>query len=972
MEWGGTMKMGIKQYALVTTALTGAMFATSVLAQDATPSPSAQTSSSKAEAAPGAVSEVVVVGIRRSLQKSLELKRSNDSQIDVITAEDVTKFPDTNVAEALSRLPGVTIDHSDGGEGNKVAILGIDSRLILTEMDGNALATSSVGVDDHTSGRSFNFINLAPEIIGDVEVYKSTQAKLDEGGVGGTINVNTRRPLDLPANTGSISANYNYNLRTEDGNPRGSLFYSWRNDNHTFGVLGLVAYNKLELGGTGVSVTSNYETACDPALGWGGCTNGKFNNPSLLPTVTKGPAITPNTLVPRNIDSGSSIQTEERLTYDGAVQWRPVHDLEFYLTGYLVHADDSSYSQAMLSNVGVNWDDRNGYGSVDPVTNATNYPITYTSVTTNGAGVTGGVMSHIAERLDMQYNHQVLDTKAFNFKSKWTPGPWKIELNVGATTATGGVSPQYYLSFYGHTSATWSLSQNSSYLKTGDPLTDPTLFQSRATGQQAGFVETAKTLDDIEYARIDASRDVNWFDWVKKLEFGFKFENHTNGSNGHFYNTVVNQVGTLADFPYVTSPASLVDGLGANGDLRSYVYLTQSAMQAYSVANRNPGHSAGSPFGDYNKTGVQYHTAERETATYFQADFRHGAFHGDAGVRVVTTENKQAYFSSQNYYPWIQDFVHTKNHYTDVLPAANFVYDLPNNQDIRFTVAKVMSRPSFADQSGEVDYNFQTRTGGGGNPNLGPYRSTNYGASYEWYFAPHSIISADFFYRDVSQYTVYNNVLVSITPPPGTLAYCNQGVGNGGVPACPGMTSPVDILLNTPYNANNAKVKGVSLDYQGDLKWGFGLQSNVTWLDQQFGALNNKVSVTGNDSNGPITTTATNGAMSYPLPYLSKWSYTIAPYYEHGPWQIHLSYTWRSKYNTTATNGAGGNELNYVSAFGQMDGSITYMLNKKLQITASATNILDPMVKPFTTGGLPLGWSKYGTRVSMGLMYKFN
>ncbi len=963
--------MTVKRYALITTALAGIMAATSAMAQTTDTS----TTDSTTKAAPAASQEVIVIGIRKSLQKSLDVKRKSDAQMDVITAEDVSKFPDTNVAEALSRLPGVTIDHSDGGEGNKVAILGIDSRLILTEMNGNPLATSSVGVADPDSGRSFNFTNLAPELIGDVEVYKSTEAKLDEGGVGGTINLNTRKPLDLPPNTLTLSLNYNDNLRTKTDNPRGSLFYSWRNSNHTFGIQALVAYNKLELGGSSVSVLSGYETACASALEW--CTTDSSGvtslDPTKVPKVTSGPAITANTLVPTNIDSGSFVQTEERTTFEADAQWKPLDNLELNLLGYYVKGNDSSYSQAMLSDVGVDWDDRNGYNSVNSTTGATNYPITYTSVTTNQYGVTGGTMSNITEREDMQYNRQELDTKSLDLNAKWRPGPWTIALDIGATKASGGVNPQYFLSFYGHTSATWSLSSDSSYLKTADPLTDPTLFTSRATGQQAGFVKTAVSTDDIKYIKADFQRDVDWFDWVDKIEFGFHYQDHLNADGAHFYNTNVKTVGTLADFGYATTSPSLVSGLGASGDLTSYVYLTQQAMAAYSIANRNPGFSSDSTTGDYDDTGDEWHTDEKDGAAYFQADFRHGKFHGDAGVRVVTTENEQTYFSSQNYYPWIQDFEHAKKKYSDVLPSANVVYDLNDTQDLRFSVGKVMARPSFADESGESSYNVQTRTGSGGNPNLGPYRATNYGMSYENYFAPNSIFSVDVFYRDIAQYTVYENVETSITLPAATVAYCNEGVGNGGIPACPGMTNPVDILMNTPYNGANAKVTGVSLSYVGEIKWGFGIQANATWLDQKYGSFDTSETITGSNAGTPVTTTLTNSDEKVPLPFLSKWSYTIAPYYEKGPWQAHLSYTWRSKYSqTTDSSETNGTPPEYTAAFGQLDASVTYIITKQVQLTASATNILDPLVKPFTTGGLPLGWTKYGSRVSVGLTYKFN
>lgn len=967
--------MRIRPYALATTALTGLFLPQIASAQSAGGPVQATAGTSEDETPVGSDKDsgraIVVKGIRKSIQKSLDIKRNSSAQIDVITAEDVAKFPDTNVAESLSRLPGVQVDHSDGGEGNKVSILGIDSRLINVQLDGNNLATSSVGVADPDSGRSFNFTNLAPEIIGTVEVYKSTEARLDEGAVGGTIIVNTRNPLDLKPNTVSISGNYNYNLRTKSGDPRASLFYSWHNKGNTLGFIGLVAYNKLQLGSTSIGVLSGYETACN-VPGWGGCTNGAFANPSLLPTVSSGPALTPTTLVPRNLNSGSFIQTEKRLTLHGKVQWRPTDNFEASLSGYAVNGDDSSYSQAMLSDLGVNWDDRNGYSAVDPVTGATNYPITYSSVTTNSTGVTGGTMTNVAERLDLQYNHQTLNTRALNLKARWTPDTWNIELNAGRTTATGGVSPQYYLSFYGHTSAVWALTENSSSLVTGTPLTDPTLFQSRATGQQAGFVKTAVTNDKINYAKIDIRKDVNLFDFINKIEVGFKYQKHSNSDYSHFYNTNVKQVGDLSAFNYLTTSPSLVSGLGASGDLLSYAYLSQQDMIDYSIANRNPGFSAGSPTHDYNNTGAEWNTEETDGAGYFQADFRHGRFHGNAGVRFVSTDNKQTYFSSQDYYPWIQDFVHTKKKYSDVLPAANLVYDLTDNQLLRFTVAKVMSRPSFADQSGQVTYNIQTRTGGGGNPNLGPYRATNWGASYEYYFAPHSLFSVDAFYRNVNQYTIYKNVLTSIIVPQATLDYCNTPVPatNGGIPACPGLTNPVQILMNTPYNGSHAQVKGLSVSFQGDLKWGFGIQTNVTYLTQKYGSFTAGQTVTGNQNGTPVTTNLANTAGKYPLPFLSKWSYTIAPYFERGPVEAHVSYTWRSKYSQVA--GDETSQPTYTASFGQLDASLTYHLGKRFEINASAVNILDPLVKPFTTGNLPLGWSKYGRRVSAGATLRFN
>ena len=284
-----------------------------------------------------------------------------------------------------------------------------------------------------------------------------------------------------------------------------------------------------------------------------------------------------------------------------------------------------------------------------------------------------------------------------------------------------------------------------------------------------------------------------------------------------------------------------------------------------------------------------------------------------------------------------------------------------------------MSRPSFADQSGQITYNIQSRQGSGGNANLGPYRSTNFGASYEYYFAPHSLFNLDAFFRDVNQYTVYKSVFTNVIVPQGTLDYCNVPVQstNGGVPACPGLTNPVNILLTTPYNGSKAKVEGISAAFQSDLKFGFGIQTNATFLAQQYGSFTTPETVMGTGSTGALApVTKLNVSNKYPLPYLSKWSYTIAPYYEMGKLEVHTSYAWRSSYNIVA-----GNEnvpATYVGSFGQMDGSLNYHFTKGIELNVSAVNILDPLVKPFTTGGLPLGYSKYGRRVSIGLTARLN
>ena len=154
------------------------------------------------------VEEVVVTGIRASLQASVQAKRNANAVIDVITAEDIGKFPDKNVAESLQRVPGVTIQR-EFGEGERISIRGTAPTLNRTLLNGHAVATADWFIlDQFKASRSFNYLMLPSEIVGKVEVFKSPMADIDEGGVGGTVNVHTRNPLDLAplSVSGSIQA----------------------------------------------------------------------------------------------------------------------------------------------------------------------------------------------------------------------------------------------------------------------------------------------------------------------------------------------------------------------------------------------------------------------------------------------------------------------------------------------------------------------------------------------------------------------------------------------------------------------------------------------------------------------------------------------------------------------------------------------------------------------------------------------
>jgi iron complex outermembrane receptor protein len=192
-----------------------------------------------------AVEEITVTGIRASLQHSLDIKRNSDAIVDAVTAEDVGKFPDKNVAESLQRIPGVTIQRGFG-EGAAVSIRGTGQDLTLTTLNGQNVASTGWFVLE-PARRSFNYELLPSELVGGLEVYKSTQANLAEGGVGGTVVVHTRKPLDMKSLSlyGSVEAQSQSDSGSVD--PKVSAMGSWKNDENTFGALASVVYQKRQL-----------------------------------------------------------------------------------------------------------------------------------------------------------------------------------------------------------------------------------------------------------------------------------------------------------------------------------------------------------------------------------------------------------------------------------------------------------------------------------------------------------------------------------------------------------------------------------------------------------------------------------------------------------------------------------------------------------------------------------------------------
>lgn len=853
-------------------------------------------------ATPSATTEldtITVTGYRASLEKSQSVKRSANSIVDAISAEDIGKFPDINAAESLSHLPGISVDRQFG-EGEKVSINGTDPALNRVLLNGQTIASGDWGGNPtDTSGRTFNYTLLSPEIIGLMEVYKTPEARIDEGSIGGTVIVHTRKPLDLPKNTIRGSVGYNYNDRSEEGNPRGSALWSWKNDDETFGALISATHDKQDLARAGIEYFGYTTGANIPASA----------------TITGDGSDVATARVPAGINSAFFQQTRERSGLQGALQWKPNEQNEFNLTGLYIKGKYNNFSESRYVCPACNND-------LQKVTSANVQNGVVTSATF-GDGAAGQPYA----QLDANYRESTVTTKSLNLRHDWSGEKWVFTTQVGDTKATGGKNPEYLMKFlmtdggYNYafdgqnTAVNYDNGGASNWTLPGSPAGLPAGSQD-SSAMQAGGIFYQKSTDEEKYFQWDAARDLELGPFTKLL-FGYKYINHNNGvdARGNRINTT--DAISLTQFNPGTTPSGLYDGLGASGDLTTWPTASLNSIRSYLLSQ---------PQGPYRPDyGSSFEVKEITQNFYTQLNYETGKWRGNVGVRLVDTTDKSLYWQTAdggtNY-----SRVAENNDYRKALPSFNIAYDITDDAVLRFSAAKVIARPRYGDLAGTFSINSANGnlTAGGGNPDLKPYESTNYDLAAEWYFAPSSMLSGEVFYRDISSYIVNTTSQQQLTDPIS---------GNSGI-----------YTVTSPINVSDAKVKGVSVNYQQSLGLGFGVQANYTFAES--------------DSSSGLN-----------LPYLSRDTYNIIPYWEHGDWMVRVNYSFRSKYFTQIGRLA---SQDFADSYKQLDLTASYQITDYMGITFGATNLLDSTYRLFSnTRSTPTAFYKNGRGYQAQLNFKF-
>lgn len=827
--------------------------------------------------------EIEVVGIRGSLKQSLQSKRQASSIVDVITAEGIGKFPDKNVADSLQRIPGISVDRI-WGEGRDINIRGTDKDVNRTLMNGQNVASSYWWANDNPS-RGFNYSILASELVSKLEVYKSPEADIDEGSIGGTVIIHTRRPLELESHTLQASIEGIYSELPDDWDPQGAVLGSWKNTQQSFGVLASLNYQSRTVRRDGLEA---------------------FPDNNLYTVTDTGGRSIDNVHIPWGMGSAIFQQQRERTTGNITVQWSPSESFELVFNSIYSNMDMDNQNQNYLSIPG-------GFKfSETPSPKISDYSFISTDAEEKTlSSATVGNRNSAGAAIDAIFRESYIETSVYDLDGNYFSDSWNLHWQLGVTRAEGGSDHDRLYRFVGNTREQYSLTGRT--VEFSFPDLDPEQGSSLNQLSPETHDWIRRMEDEEYYAQLDYdwAVDIGWF---QRFSIGAKWRDHSvenNRQRGEINTShpdwlSAEKIGLDAVSNSLTP--NLHGEAGSSGSLRRYAWVDGG------LAKRKLDSLFEGGLMDYRyDRAAYYHIDENIRAIYWKGDFESGSWRGNIGVRGVSTQQ----FSEA----WQGEYLidHTRT-YNDWLPSLNVVYQVADDFLVRAAAAKVMARPTFPNVTPSVIIDATDGTASGGNPDLEPFRAKQWELGGEWYFSPGSLLAATWFYKDMSTFVFTQN---------------SSEVVDGLV-----------VSVARPQNGPGADIQGLELQWQQDLSFGFGVQTNYTYTDAQ------------------VPTHL--GIDSLSLPGNSRDQINASFYYEDEQLSTRLSWNYRSdSYGGFATG-----SQDVTEAYAQWDAALAWSVSEHIALTMEAVNLLNEVVYYRTANGIAQGIYENGRRFSIGVRLK--
>ncbi len=926
--------------------------------------------SQEAQNPPGDPTEIVVTGIRASQAASLAVKRDAEQFVDAISATDVGKFPDQDIAEALQRVTGVAItrttaESSSSGQGSaEVTIRGFGPEFNTVLVNDRIMATTN-------SGREFSFDVLPSSIIQRVDIFKTSSADLTEGAIGGTINVVTQRPLDLSGIHFAADLGGQDDLNRNSPGPNLSTNFSATNDERTLGIAASLAYSDRKSQEDYVEV-QGWQPEGPTGLG----ANGLPVGPSLIngsPTATglgtgALSQATPGVVIPQNINFNRETAEYKRLTANATIEWRPTDRLTVTVDGLYSKYDQTTEDRYFA-----------GYFSpyyISPQVDATNtvtsfYRPSLQFLQNNPLLAANGVSASQNDNVSTQHNSNTY-SDLYGINIDWLPTD-RLSLNFDAAKSTAHddyVNPFAVVGAYSATSSPEFIlnpGQSVPTFTNYGNITNPANLRLHFASVNENIID-----DNITQFHLKGNYEIGLWD-LKSIGFGVQYSDRTktnasyddnNGPFGSVYCTYCGYnvpAGAAPVTPYSLS-GYLTGQSGAQNAPSNFFTFDPVAVMKYesqasvlalapsmgatqvngvwtanatSIANAAKLLAATASNGKYGiytpayDAGASSRVGEKVISGYLNSTWKGEVgtlpWLLNAGLRIShTTETSSGI--TQNLVSAVQNPGDTnlnivlsnptpltvQQDYTDFLPSVNLKVDLSDTVVFRSAVSETVTRPTLSDLGTNNSFGgrISAATSSGGNPYLQPYYTWNVDDGVEVYASKSTFYSASAFFKSLSNFAEQSTIPVN---------YANNPPAGNTQPL------PAYFLDTRTRNGEGGQAEGLELaathnfDELPGLWSGFGAGANYTLVASQ-------------------TNQSAGATSSCGLPGLSKHSFNINGFYEKYGFQARLAYNWRSSFLIVCNGEQGAPETQ--AAYGQLDFSSSYEFAKGFQVYLQGVNLL--------------------------------
>ncbi len=931
-------------------------------ADAAAPAATAVQADATPEAGPEA--DIVVTGFRASLDSALNAKRRETAAIDSIVAEDIGKFPDSNLAESMQRIPGVALARGDGGEGKNISVRGLGAgftRVRINGMEGTAQTGASDIYGAQNSGRSFDFNVFPTEIFNALAVRKTPSADVEEGSLGATVDLTAPKPLGQSKDfVVSATVKGLWNEVSKDVNPRGSLLVAKKFGDGRWGILGSLAYqerNIREVGYSAVDILSANAnggfcspigvTPSVPAVGSKGATATQCypGNPRTgsvaaynavqnatrpdLPNTPGSGAFFPR--IPRYLNSE---QKQQRIGGTATLQFQPDEKTDIsvdllYSRFHVVRHDNyieaisfgRSGSNNGMPNTSIKDITLSPLGSVESAS--------YDGVDVRSEGLVDNFVSTF-KQANINFKHEFSD--ALKVTTLFGMNKSRLQTKQRFQYFMDAIDKPFTFAYNGNTTPD---------LGFGFDVANPANF-NYAPGLADGTVLGGFSFQGApRYNQTTGLTGETNLDWkvadffTVKTGAQYRRANFTTLGTGYFTSDI-----TTKSLPAGVTLASLSMQIEGVNDLWGHSapasWASLDPAKLISTLGLDTARTCGISCG----TGLS-RVLEEEKSGYLMGTFDLEdrlpvAIRGDFGVRYVHTDQASSAIIpaplSTSPTGVTGQYNYANRSYDNWLPSGNLVIEPVKSLLLRFSASKVIARPELASLTPSVSINPVTRSGSLQNPNLKPISAKTFDAAAEWYFAPGSLLSVAYFHKNID--TFVQNV-------PQTVAFNTLGLPEALLAGS--NTAATELfVISQPANTPGGKLNGVEVNAQIPFTF---LSSPFL---RNFGVLANYTHVTSNityitaTANGAVTATTQADLLG-----LSKNTASGTAYYEDKKFSLRGTVNYRDPF-LRGVPASPGSDLQVNDKTMYVDASASYALTDNIKLLVEGTNLTDEQNRIYT------------------------